>query len=141
MNRIPGPSRPFSGLSPAGQLGAGLPGSRVPLRLAHPERSRPRPPHQPPVVPQSSVAAEVDASQIRFHQLTSPYDIARVLHLRREIQLNVADAASFAALEKKEMRPALSALSSGEDNSSVPSAWCRWGRASPHARRSWTTPK
>jgi hypothetical protein len=141
MNRISGPSRPFSGLAAAGQFGAGLPGSRVPIRLAHPERARPRPPHHATPAPQPLAAADVDVAAIRFHQLTSAFDIARVLHLRREIQLNVADEASFAALEKKEMRPALSALSSGKDNSSVPSAWCRWGPASPRARRSWTAPR
>jgi hypothetical protein len=114
MNRTTGPSRPFSGL--AGQFGAGLPGSRTAIRLAHPERSRPRPPHHPPAKAADG-AGHVDASTIRFHRLTSAYDIARVLHLRREIHLTVADEASFAALEKKEMRPALSALSSGKDNS------------------------
>jgi hypothetical protein len=62
---------------------------------------------------------------IRFHQLTCARDIEPVLHLRRELTLSVADEAAFAALEKKEMRAALSAHSSITDNSSARSGWCR----------------
>ena len=132
MNKTNGASRPFTGLATAGQLGAGLPGSRVPTRLAHPERARLRPPHHPAPLAQP---AEPDAAGIRFHQLATAFDIARVQHLRRELQLNVADPAGFAMLEKKEMRRALSARSSFMDNSSAPSASCRSAPASPPATR------
>lgn len=80
---------------------------------------RPEPALSPAVaVPQAAVRPE----EIRFVRLTTQADIARVLPLRREINLHVADPAAFAVLEKKEMRAALSADSNTADNSSAPSA-------------------
>ena len=81
----------------------------------------PRPePALPPAVPVAQ--AVVRAEEIRFVRLTTQDEIARVLPLRREINLHVADPAGFAVLEKKEMRAALSADLNTVDNSSVPSA-------------------
>lgn len=81
----------------------------------------PRPePALPPAVPLPQAA--VRPEEIRFVRLTTQDQIARVLPLRREINLHVADPAGFAILEKKEMRAALSADSNTVDNSSAPSA-------------------
>ena len=80
---------------------------------------RPEPALAPAVtVPQAPVRVE----EVRFVRLATPDDIARVLPLRREINLHVADPAGFAVLEKKETRAALSADSNTMDNSSAPSA-------------------
>ena len=110
--------------------------TRLPSRQAHPERSRLPRGHHHPAAP--SPARELAMEDIRFHQLTCARDIEPVLHLRRELSLSVADEATFAALEKKETKPALSVLSSGKDNSSARSASFRSAWASRLAKRSST---
>lgn len=92
---------------------------------------RPEPP--PPAVAARQV---VRAEEIRFRRLSSAEEIACVLPLRREISLHVPDPAGFAILEKKETSAALSAPSSGADNSLVPSASFRSAMALRLVKRS-----
>lgn len=96
-------------------------------------------PHAPFTAPPHEVH-ELDIRELRFCHLQEPREIARVLHLRQEIQLPGATVADpgFAAREKKETKSGLSALSSGADSSSVPSgsfpsAWA-WRRAKPSCK-------
>jgi hypothetical protein len=59
------------------------------------------------------LSADVQPHEVNFRRLRSPQEIARILHLRNEIQLPAAALrdASFAAREKKETRWVWSALS------------------------------
>lgn len=99
--------------------GRALPGVRRVLAHLRGDRARPawhRPPH-PQAAPLLPARHPIQVGEIRFRRLATPADIACVLPLRREINLPQAQDAGFAALEKKEMRAALSAPSSGVDKS------------------------
>ncbi len=100
-------------------MAAPLTRSQMPVSHAHPGLRSTRPSLRPAHAP------DVKVDEIRFRQLTCPEEIAAVLHLRSEINLPSAGQPGFAALEKKETRWGLSALSSTADISSVPSALCR----------------
>jgi hypothetical protein len=80
--------------------------TRVPMRSAHPERARPAwtphgPAHHSDLPP---TRREMAMEDIHFRQLTTQEEIQSILHLRREINLTVADEAAFSALEKKETK-------------------------------------
>jgi hypothetical protein len=57
-----------------------------------------------PVAPRGPALPGASTEELRFSKLHTPAEIARVMHLRRELRLpgaGLADAA-FASLEKKE---------------------------------------
>jgi hypothetical protein len=70
---------------------------------------------------------DLQPHEVGFRQLLGPAEIARVLHLRSEIQLPTSALTDpgFATREKKETRRASWAPSSARVNTSVPSASCR----------------
>ncbi|MGE0332269.1 MAG: hypothetical protein AB7P37_16445 [Ramlibacter sp.] len=88
-----------------------------------------------PVATSPHEFSDLDIRELRFCHLQAPREIARVQHLRQEIQLpgTTLSDPEFAAREKKETSLVLSGLLSGADNSSEPSGWFRsasvWHRA------------
>lgn len=77
---------------------------------------------EPPPAP-----AELQAHEVEFRHLRGPQQIARVLHLRSEIQLPTAALCDdgFVAREKKETRWGWWAPSCGTARRSGPSGSCR----------------
>ena len=67
---------------------------------------------------------DIPIAELSFRHLQTPEEIARIVHLRKEIQLPAAALAdpSFAAREKKKMRRVSWPLSSAGGLSSAPSA-------------------
>lgn len=82
---------------------------------------------EPPLYAAPPVSADVQPHEVNFRRLRGAHEIARILHLRDEIQLPasaVGDSA-FATREKKETKSAWSVLSCGSVNTSVLSGCCR----------------
>ena len=73
------------------------------------------------------VTTELQARDVGFRRLRGAHEIARILHLRDEIQLPAAVQADpgFAAREKKEMKSASSVRSCASARRSARSAWSR----------------
>lgn len=139
MGHSAGVSRLYHQTAPAaGFADRALHGARSALARLRTQGMRPawhRSP-QPAPAPQVSARQPLQVEEIRFRRLRTAADIACVLPLRREINLPLAGDEGFAALEKKEMSAALSALSSGADKSSARSASSPWAVALLPARKS-----
>jgi hypothetical protein len=115
-------------------------GARVALARLRADKPRPqwhRPAHPAPApAPTVAVHVALRVEEIRFRRLRTADEIACVLPLRREINLPRAGDPGFAALEKKEMRSALSAHSSIVDKPSARSASFPWATGLRRARKS-----
>jgi hypothetical protein len=85
-----------------------------------------------PAAPSLSIPQGSFTSRVVLRHLRSPAEIARVVHLREEIDLSVHAASGlqqFQALEKKETSAAWSSASTSMAKPSAPSGSCRWGTA------------
>jgi hypothetical protein len=73
----------------------------------------------------------IDLPSLAIHHLRTPAEIARILHLRENIDLSIHARAGgeFERLEKKETSAASSARSKCTASRSARSASCRWGWA------------
>ena len=78
----------------------------------------------PPLCEPPPVSTDVQPHEVGFRRLNGPREIARILHLRNEIQTcaSAVGDAGFAAREKKETRRGWLARSSAMAPSSGPSA-------------------
>ncbi len=91
----------------------------------------------PGEAPSPGQLEEIPLDELRIRHLQTADEIARVVHLRREIQLptEALNDPGFAEREKKETSLASSAHSNGAATSSAPSGSSRWDMASPLAKR------
>lgn len=93
----------------------------------------------PPQAPPPAGSRELPLDELEIRHLRGADEIARVVHLRSEINLPAATLADpeFISREKKETRTVSSPVSSGAAPTSGPSASFRWASASRPARTSW----